>query len=168
MHSFENNMNQHVTTNILPEELSLYYRDPQGEIQGPFLGVDIISWFEQGFFGADLPVRVADAPDGAPFLELGVVMPYLVASREYTTTNDASPSLNKGNGFEDASIPVSETGFLSTSDNLHWQLPEFNGLSRKHVQARMPEHEGPLQMFNSEGQTFHDEPMLDQVPINPK
>ncbi|MFS8020423.1 putative GYF domain-containing protein [Helianthus anomalus] len=158
MHSFENNMNQHVTTNILPGELSLYYRDPQGEIQGPFLGFDIISWFEQGFFGAALPVRVADAPDGAPFLELGVVMPHLVASREYTTTNDASPSLNKGNGFEDASIPVSETGFLSTSDNLHGQLPEFNGLSRKHVQARMPEHEGPLQMF--EVQSFHDEEIV--------
>ncbi|CAI9271044.1 unnamed protein product [Lactuca saligna] len=27
----------------MPQQLSLYYRDPQGEIQGPFLGVDIIS-----------------------------------------------------------------------------------------------------------------------------
>ncbi|XP_077250404.1 uncharacterized protein LOC143889895 [Tasmannia lanceolata] len=61
----------------LPEELSLFYRDPQGEIQGPFLGVDIISWFEQGFFGTDLPVCLSDAPEGTPFQELGIVMPHL-------------------------------------------------------------------------------------------
>ncbi|KAJ0960199.1 hypothetical protein J5N97_001974 [Dioscorea zingiberensis] len=30
-----------------PEELSFFYRDPHGDIQGPFLGVDIVSWFEQ-------------------------------------------------------------------------------------------------------------------------
>ncbi|KAI4373766.1 hypothetical protein MLD38_011850 [Melastoma candidum] len=60
-----------------PEELGIYYLDPQGDIQGPFLGVDIISWFELGFFGTDLPVRLADAPDGTPFQELGEMMPHL-------------------------------------------------------------------------------------------
>ncbi|KAK9271849.1 hypothetical protein L1049_002214 [Liquidambar formosana] len=44
---------------------------------GPFLGIDIISWFEQGFFGTDLPVRLSDAPDGSPFQELGEVIPHL-------------------------------------------------------------------------------------------
>jgi hypothetical protein len=60
-----------------PEELSLCYLDPQGNIQGPFLGIDIILWFEQGFFGIDLPVRLSDAPDGSPFRELGDIMPQL-------------------------------------------------------------------------------------------
>ncbi|WOK94475.1 hypothetical protein Cni_G03177 [Canna indica] len=60
-----------------PEELSLYYQDPQGDIQGPFLGVDIISWFEQGFFGIDLPVCLSDAPEGTPFQPLGDIMPHL-------------------------------------------------------------------------------------------
>ncbi|XP_045797266.1 uncharacterized protein LOC123891435 [Trifolium pratense] len=60
-----------------PEELSLCYLDPQGMIQGPFLGIDIILWFEQGFFGIDLPVRLSDAPEGSPFLELGDIMPQL-------------------------------------------------------------------------------------------
>ncbi|KAH0462854.1 hypothetical protein IEQ34_010429 [Dendrobium chrysotoxum] len=59
------------------EELSLFYRDPQGDIQGPFLGVDIISWFEQGFFGLDLPVCLSDAAEGARFRPLGEVMPHL-------------------------------------------------------------------------------------------
>lgn len=62
-----------------PESLSLYYKDPQGQIQGPFSGADIISWFEAGYFGIDLLVRVANAPADTPFLMLGDVMPHLRA-----------------------------------------------------------------------------------------
>ena len=46
-------------------------------LSGPFLGIDIILWFEQGFFGMDLPVRLSDAPEGSPFHELGDIMPHL-------------------------------------------------------------------------------------------
>ncbi|XP_076885647.1 uncharacterized protein LOC143535215 [Bidens hawaiensis] len=106
-------INKHLASGIPPEELSLYYRDPQGEIQGPFLGVDIISWFEQGFFGADLPVRVADAPDGTPFEELGDVIPHLKAS-SYTTDADVA-----------ALPPVSEVDVLM--DDSHWQMTGNNG-----------------------------------------
>ncbi|CAI9290528.1 unnamed protein product [Lactuca saligna] len=56
--NMQDNISEQLTSGIMPEQLSLYYRDPQGEIQGPFLGVDTISWFNQGFFRADLPVRV--------------------------------------------------------------------------------------------------------------
>ncbi|KAG7604704.1 putative GYF domain-containing protein [Arabidopsis thaliana] len=62
-----------------PEELSLYYKDPQGLIQGPFSGSDIIGWFEAGYFGIDLLVRLASAPNDSPFSLLGDVMPHLRA-----------------------------------------------------------------------------------------
>nr|DAD21706.1 TPA_asm: hypothetical protein HUJ06_023169 [Nelumbo nucifera] len=62
-----------------PEELSLYYKDPQGEIQGPFSGFDLIGWFEAGYFGIDLQVRLANAPPDASFSLLGDVMPHLRA-----------------------------------------------------------------------------------------
>jgi hypothetical protein len=62
-----------------PETLSLYYKDPQGRVQGPFSGADIIGWFEASYFGIDLLVRVANAPPDAPFLTLGDVMPHLRA-----------------------------------------------------------------------------------------
>ncbi|CAN8276967.1 unnamed protein product [Cochlearia groenlandica] len=62
-----------------PEELSLYYKDPQGLIQGPFSGSDIIGWFEAGYFGIDLLVRLASAPKDSPFSLLGDVMPHLRA-----------------------------------------------------------------------------------------
>ncbi|KAH9758670.1 protein ESSENTIAL FOR POTEXVIRUS ACCUMULATION 1 [Citrus sinensis] len=62
-----------------PEELVLYYKDPQGEIQGPFRGIDIIGWFEAGYFGIDLLVRLAGASNDSPFSLLGDVMPHLRA-----------------------------------------------------------------------------------------
>lgn len=58
-----------------PEELVLYYKDPQGRIQGPFSGIDIISWFENGYFGLDLPVSLK--PNDMPWSSLGDVMPHL-------------------------------------------------------------------------------------------
>ncbi|KAG1368483.1 PERQ amino acid-rich with GYF domain-containing protein 2 [Cocos nucifera] len=63
----------------LPEDLSLYYKDPQGQIQGPFSGSDLIGWFEAGYFGIDLQVRRASDPPDAPFSLLGDVMPHLQA-----------------------------------------------------------------------------------------
>lgn len=82
-----------------PEELVLYYKDPQGAIQGPFSGVDIIGWFEAGYFGIDLQVRLANAPPDSPFHLLGDVMPHLRAKArpppgfntpKQNDTNDAS------------------------------------------------------------------------------
>ncbi|URD94718.1 GYF domain, partial [Musa troglodytarum] len=83
---------KHLEQGTSLEELSLLYQDPQGEIQGPFLGVDIISWFEQGFFGTDLPVCLSDAPEGTPFQPLGEIMPHL--KLETHTISDA-PSAEK-------------------------------------------------------------------------
>ncbi|XP_024969887.1 uncharacterized protein LOC112509262 isoform X1 [Cynara cardunculus var. scolymus] len=62
-----------------PEDLVLFYKDPQGAIQGPFTGSDIIGWFEAGYFGIDLLVRLANAPQDSPFATLGDVMPHLHA-----------------------------------------------------------------------------------------
>lgn len=62
-----------------PEELSLFYKDPQGLIQGPFKGIDIIGWFEAGYFGIDLPVRLESAAADSPWLSLGDAMPHLRA-----------------------------------------------------------------------------------------
>ncbi|KAJ1419709.1 GYF-like domain superfamily, partial [Sesbania bispinosa] len=62
-----------------PEELSLFYKDPKGQIQGPFKGIDIIGWFEAGYFGIDLPVRLENSAVDSPWLPLGDVMPHLRA-----------------------------------------------------------------------------------------
>lgn len=65
-----------------PEDLVLYYKDPRGEIQGPFAGSDIIGWFEAGYFGIDLQVRLVSAPHDSPLALLGDIMPHLRAKAQ--------------------------------------------------------------------------------------
>lgn len=118
-----------------PEELSLFYQDPQGEMQGPFLGVDIISWFEQGFFGTDLPVCLSDAPEGTPFQELGDVMPHL-KHKDRTASginNDTVPELSDTIGSNLKSCSPTHGFTDSTSTNDLWTLPDFRGPSDHNV-----------------------------------
>lgn len=77
-----------------PEELVLFYKDPRGETQGPFSGVDIIGWFEGGYFGLDLLVRLANAPTDMPFTPLGDVMPHL-RSKARPPPGFAAPNQNE-------------------------------------------------------------------------
>ncbi|CAK7349285.1 unnamed protein product [Dovyalis caffra] len=101
-----------------PENLVLYYKDPQGEIQGPFSGSDIIGWFEAGFFGIDLQVRLANASKDAPFLLLGDVMPHLRAKAR------PPPGFagTKQNEFTDTSSRPNVSSF----GNLHSSLNELD------------------------------------------
>lgn len=106
------------------EELTLFYQDPQGEIQGPFLGADIISWFEQGFFGIDLPVCLSDAPVGSPFQQLGEIMPNLKLNTQSAPVMNpiaaSEPSiLDKSN----SDITLSEDFVRSASRNSSVYLP---------------------------------------------
>ncbi|KAG9129061.1 hypothetical protein Leryth_016894 [Lithospermum erythrorhizon] len=126
---------------IPPEELSLYYCDPQGEIQGPFLGVDIISWFDQGFFGTDLPVRVADAPEDSPFYELGDVMPHLEVMHKNASSMDLSSTFDHSATIEGkleaenrVPAPVSDISSSSALDGSSQQLSKFDQLSHSRAQ----------------------------------
>ena len=94
-----------------PEDLVLYYKDPQGEIQGPFSGSDIIGWFEAGYFGIDLQVRSASAPNDSPFFVLGDVMPHLRAK--------ARPPPGFGVPKQNEIIDASSRPNYSSFGNLH-------------------------------------------------
>ncbi|PHT68343.1 hypothetical protein T459_27830 [Capsicum annuum] len=130
---------------IPPEELSLYYRDPQGEIQGPFLGADIISWFDQGFFGLDLPVRLEDAPEDSSFYKLGDVLPHLKFEHEYvgnTNLSQAEPSAVLGGKLDSglcSSSSVSEMVGSASLDGLSWPPSDFDELGGYRIHS-IPDH----------------------------
>ncbi|GAV71324.1 GYF domain-containing protein [Cephalotus follicularis] len=155
----------------LPEELSLYYIDPNGEIQGPFIGADIILWFEEGYFGTDLLVRLADAPEGTTFQELGVLMPHLIVGDRNGEINNLNskiePSGALGGNLEPSlltSAPVLEID--SSMVNKLCQPSEFS-LSAQQVQSGMSEHKAPLQLPCSESQSFHDFVAQDEEIVFP-
>ncbi|THU74620.1 hypothetical protein C4D60_Mb04t35300 [Musa balbisiana] len=101
-----------------PEDLSLYYKDPQGQIQGPFSGGDLIGWFEAGYFGIDLQVRHASSPADAPFLPLGDVMPHLRMK--------AGPPPGFGVVKHSVSLDESHKGKIVSSNNIYAGLGETN------------------------------------------
>ncbi|KAI3633849.1 hypothetical protein MIR68_008181 [Amoeboaphelidium protococcarum] len=48
-----------IPINALPQTL-WQYKDPQGDIQGPFSGLEMMEWYEAGYFPATLLIRRAD------------------------------------------------------------------------------------------------------------
>lgn len=146
---------------VLPEDLCLHYLDPQGVIQGPYLGVDIISWFEQGFFGTNLPVRLADAPEGTPFQDLGEVMPHLKDWDEQANGIDQNVKVESSSAFgviTESSIPSAPVSGItdpSVENDLCQSLPEFSSLSDDLLQLRISEPESPLQLPRLRG-SYHD------------
>ncbi|XP_055810599.1 protein ESSENTIAL FOR POTEXVIRUS ACCUMULATION 1-like isoform X2 [Solanum dulcamara] len=158
---------------IPPEELSLYYRDPQGEIQGPFLGADIISWFDQGFFGMDLPVRLEDAPEDSPFFELGDVMPHLKFEHEdvgNTNLSQAEPSAVLEGRLDSGlrnSASVSEMVGSSFLDGSSWPPSDFDGLGGHRIQS-IPDH--PARQFKppySQSEDYNDFVAQDEEIVFP-
>ncbi|GAB2248135.1 hypothetical protein Droror1_Dr00008017 [Drosera rotundifolia] len=164
------NKNDAFGSGIPPEELTLYYHDPQGEIQGPFLGVDIISWFEQGFFGTDLPVCLADAPEGTPFQELGDLMPYLrVGEDSYgslgPSTKYEQPARALGRKLESslsASVAGTEASESSPPSYQSWQTSGFVS-----VPTQEHEHDFSLQGPYSDGTRFQEFTSRDEEIIFP-
>uniref|UniRef100_A0A1D1YRQ5 PERQ amino acid-rich with GYF domain-containing protein 2 n=2 Tax=Anthurium amnicola TaxID=1678845 RepID=A0A1D1YRQ5_9ARAE len=104
-----------------PDELLLHYKDPQGQIQGPFSGSDLIGWFEAGYFSIDLQVRLADAPPDAPFSLLGDVMPHLQMK--------AKPPPGFGVHKQIEAVDGSHAGKLVVQGSVHAGLGELDHIN---------------------------------------
>ncbi|CAL0322405.1 unnamed protein product [Lupinus luteus] len=120
-----------------PEELSLFYKDPKGQIQGPFKGIDIIGWFEAGYFGIDLTVRLENSAADSPWLSLGDAMPHLRAKARpppgfpAPKPNDFIdiPSQQSSSTFGNTLPGLSEADMLR-SDSRHMHSPSTESENR--------------------------------------
>ena len=132
----------HSEGTLPPEEFMFSYIDPQGVIQGPFIGSDIISWFEQGFFGTDLQVRLATAPEGTPFQDLGSVMSYLKTESMQAHINDQIIELEETSRKANSEIglsfaPVQESnGSALGHDNVQMKSKSEAYVKPPHVDDR--------------------------------
>jgi PERQ amino acid-rich with GYF domain-containing protein len=129
-----------------PEELTLYYLDPQGGVQGPFLGADIISWYEDGYFGLELPVRLSQAPDDVPFRPLVEVMPHLgkkLQSHIPQPSDGSAESLELSQSKFESTVPTVSSG---KSDQVSNWNSESNAVDPKRGdhEASVPSRSGWL------------------------
>lgn len=133
-----------------PEEYMFSYIDPQGVIQGPFIGSDIISWFEQGFFGTDLQVRLANAPERTPFQDLGSVMSYLKTESVHAHISDQKSELE-----ENSLKAISETG-LSSITGTPLSFSVYNNPSAHDSFQRKSESDAYVKPPHADDRSFLD------------
>ncbi|TYH87691.1 hypothetical protein ES332_D01G136600v1 [Gossypium tomentosum] len=141
-----------------PEDLILHYKDPQGEIQGPFSGIDILSWFEAGYFGLDLEVRLASSPKDSPFSLLGDVMPHLRAK--------ARPPPGFGVPKQGELSDLSSRPNYSSPGKVHAGASEINMIRNEPRQATEAENRF-LESLMSGGMSNPSQGLQGYVPNNP-
>ncbi|KAL9114434.1 MAG: hypothetical protein Q9227_001515 [Pyrenula ochraceoflavens] len=57
-------------TMVMPDRMRWIYRDPQGNMQGPFSGLEMHDWFKAGFFTAELQVKKLEDVEYEPLAQL--------------------------------------------------------------------------------------------------
>ncbi|KAL2761051.1 hypothetical protein ACRALDRAFT_1090679 [Sodiomyces alcalophilus JCM 7366] len=55
---------------VMPDRMRWVYLDPQGQIQGPFTGLEMNDWYKANFFTADLRVKKVEDPEFEPLGQL--------------------------------------------------------------------------------------------------
>jgi hypothetical protein len=66
-------------TMVMPDRMRWLYVDPQGQVQGPFSGLEMHDWYKASFFEVDLPVKKVE---DAEFEPLGQLIRRIGNSRE--------------------------------------------------------------------------------------
>ena len=55
---------------VMPDRIRWIYRDPQGNTQGPWSGLEMHDWYRAGFFSPELLVKKAEDTDYEPLAQL--------------------------------------------------------------------------------------------------
>lgn len=55
---------------VMPDRMRWIYRDPQGNVQGPWSGLEMHDWFKAGFFTAELQVKKLEDIEYEPLAQL--------------------------------------------------------------------------------------------------
>lgn len=61
---------QQQRTMVMPDRMRWIYRDPQGQTQGPWSGLEMHDWYKAGFFSPELLVKKYEDPDYEPLAQL--------------------------------------------------------------------------------------------------
>ncbi|KAJ5899286.1 hypothetical protein N7495_004030 [Penicillium taxi] len=57
-------------TMVMPDRMRWIYRDPQGNVQGPWTGLEMHDWFKAGFFSPDLQIKKLEDIEFEPLAQL--------------------------------------------------------------------------------------------------
>lgn len=145
---------------VMPDRMRWHYLDPQGEMQGPFTGLEMNDWYKANFFTPDLRVKKLEDEEFEP---LGQLIRRIGNSREPFLV----PMMGVPHGEPSPSGPFGATGDRGVIPPLMGAFPSFGRTLTADEQnnlERRKQEEQFLQARHRELQ-IHGYPKM-QVPIS--
>ncbi|KAI9163817.1 Ribonuclease P protein subunit p29 [Paramyrothecium foliicola] len=103
---------------VMPDRMRWVYLDPQGQVQGPFTGLEMNDWYKAHFFTPDLRVKKVEDPEFEP---LGQLIRRIGNSREPFLV----PQIGIAHGPPTQSGPFTPTGGNGVVPPLSGVFPSF-------------------------------------------
>ncbi|KAK7415135.1 kinesin-like protein [Neonectria punicea] len=103
---------------VMPDRMRWVYLDPQGQVQGPFTGLEMNDWYKANFFTPDLRVKKVEDPEFEP---LGQLIRRIGNSREPFLV----PQIGIAHGPPVPSGPFSPTSASGVVPPLSGVFPSF-------------------------------------------
>ncbi|THC92047.1 hypothetical protein EYZ11_008485 [Aspergillus tanneri] len=135
-------------TMVMPDRMRWIYRDPQGNIQGPWTGLEMHDWFKAGFFSPDLQIKKLEDPEFEPLAQLvrrigNSREPFLVPQIGIPHGPDPSPghwTANTTGGAAQPPFPGSFPSFGTTLTAEQQNALERRKQEEQYLMARQKEH----------------------------
>lgn len=134
-------------TMVMPDRMRWIYRDPQGNIQGPWTGLEMHDWFKAGFFSPDLQIKKLEDPEFEPLAQLvrrigNSREPFLVPQIGIPHGPDPNPTPWTGatTGTAQPPFPGSFPSFGTTLTAEQQNALERRKQEEQYLMARQKEH----------------------------
>ncbi|PFH58073.1 hypothetical protein XA68_14209 [Ophiocordyceps unilateralis] len=124
---------------VMPDRMRWVYLDPQGQVQGPFTGLEMNDWYKANFFTPDLRVKKVEDPEFEP---LGQLIRRIGNSREPFLV----PQIGIPHG------PPSQSGPFTSSTNGGGVVPPLSGVFPSFGRTLTAEEQNNLERRKQEEQ----------------
>jgi PERQ amino acid-rich with GYF domain-containing protein len=134
-------------TMVMPDRMRWIYRDPQGNIQGPWTGLEMHDWFKAGFFSPDLQIKKLEDGEFEPLAQLvrrigNSREPFLVPQIGIPHGPEPAPGQwqNPNQGSAQPPFPGSFPSFGTTLTAEQQNALERRKQEEQYLMARQKEH----------------------------
>ncbi|KAJ5290807.1 hypothetical protein N7478_000058 [Penicillium angulare] len=134
-------------TMVMPDRMRWIYRDPQGNIQGPWTGLEMHDWFKAGFFSPDLQIKKLEDGEFEPLAQLvrrigNSREPFLVPQIgiPHGPEPNATPWTTQTQGSAQPPFPGSFPSFGTTLTAEQQNALERRKQEEQYLMARQKEH----------------------------
>lgn len=134
-------------TMVMPDRMRWIYRDPQGNIQGPWTGLEMHDWFKAGFFSPDLQIKKLEDDEFEPLAQLvrrigNSREPFLVPQIGIPHGPDPNPTqwTSATTGTAQPPFPGSFPSFGTTLTAEQQNALERRKQEEQYLMARQKEH----------------------------